>query len=175
MAGAKQRLFEKDLMMANYTETLQSIWRQYEDAGKPMPATAKEVAAWAISTGLWQPRPADVMSRCADDLARAAREEYRTDAKGRQYRARHPAKMMKDGQLRFEWADIDSAPRDHMQRAFSLRRRQVVGDCVQLKVDVDHFNDAHADEAPIQLILDFTDDVAEVEALNDIEDDDLAA
>jgi hypothetical protein len=160
--------------MANYTETLQSIWRQYEGAGMPSPATAKEVAAWAIRENLWEPRAADVISRCADDLARAAREEYRTDARGRLYRARHPAKVLKDGQLRFEWADIDTATRDHMQRAFSLRRKQIVGDCHQIEVDVDHFNDEHPDEEKIQLILDFTDDVAEMEAMDDNELDEAA-
>jgi hypothetical protein len=158
--------------MTTYTEQLQAIWRRYEDAGMPIPATAKEVAAWAIEQELWEPRPSDIVSRCADDLARAAREEYRTDDKGRLYRARHPAKLMKDGQLRFEWADIDSATRDHMQRAFSLRRRQIVGDCHQLKVDVDHFNDQHASEAPIQLVLDFADDVAEMEAMDELASED---
>jgi hypothetical protein len=160
--------------MATYTEQLQAIWRQYEAAGMPIPATAKEVAAWAIRSGLWEPRSSDVVSRCADDLARAAREEYRTDAKGRVYRARHPAKLLKDGQTRFEWADIDSTTRDHMQRAFSLRRKQVVGDCHQLKVDVDHFNYANPDEDPIQLILDFTDDVAEREAMEEVDYDEAA-
>lgn len=161
--------------MATYTEQLQDIWRKYEDSGMPGPATAKEVAAWAIQAGLWEPRTSDVISRCADDLARAAREEYRIDSKGRLYRARHPAKVMKDGQLRFEWDDIDTATRDHMQRAFSLRRKQIVGDCHQLKVDVDHFNDDHADDEPIQLILDFTDDVAEMEVMHELDRDDIAA
>lgn len=160
--------------MATYTEQLQAIWRRYEEAEMPIPATAKEVAAWAIKQGLWEPRPSDIVSRCADDLARAAREEYRTDAKGRVYRARHPAKFLKDGQLRFEWADIDTASRDHMQRAFSLRRKQIVGDCYQLKTDVDHFNDHRPSEPPIQLILDFTDDVAEMEAMDETEFDEAA-
>lgn len=160
--------------MANYTEQLQDIWRKYEAADMPIPATAKEVAAWAIQEGLWEPRSSDILSRCADDLARAAREDYRTDARGRVYRARHPAKLMKDGQLRFEWADIDTASRDHMQRAFALRRKQVIGDCHQLKVDVDHFNETRPSEIPIQLILDFTDDVAEMEAMHDVDLDEAA-
>lgn len=48
-----------------------------------------------------------------------------------------------------------------MERAFQLRRRQIVGDCKQLKTDVDSFNDNHPAEKPIQLLLDFADDVAE--------------
>jgi len=59
------------------------------------------------------------------------------------------------------WDDIRIAPREFMERAFQLRRRQIVGDCKQLKTDVDSFNDNHPEEAPIQLLLDFGDDVAE--------------
>ena len=47
--------------------------------------------------------------------------------------------------------------------AFQQRRAQIIGDCRQLKTDVDSYNDAHADEPPIQLVLDFTRDVAELE------------
>jgi hypothetical protein len=34
----------------------------------------------------------------------------------------------------------------------------------QLKMDHDHYNDAHADESPIPLVYDLTDDMAEMEA-----------
>jgi hypothetical protein len=36
-----------------------------------------------------------------------------------------------------------------------------VGDCRQLKNDADSYNDNHPDEKPIQIMLDFNDDVAE--------------
>lgn len=68
--------------MATYTEELQKIWRQYEATGLPTPATARDVATWAVQQGLWEPRQADIISQCADDLARAFREEYRTDPHG---------------------------------------------------------------------------------------------
>lgn len=54
-----------------------------------------------------------------------------------------------------------TAPREHMQRAFVQRREQVVGDLVQLATDVDAYNDMHKDAVPIQLVRDFTDDVEE--------------
>ena len=50
-----------------------------------------------------------------------------------------------------------------MERAFAQRREAVVGDCAQLKTDVDAYNDMSGSER-IQIILDFTDDVAEREA-----------
>lgn len=47
--------------------------------------------------------------------------------------------------------------------AFQQRRQQIVGDCVQLKADVDSYNENRTPERPFQLILDFTVDVEERE------------
>jgi hypothetical protein len=58
------------------------------------------------------------------------------------------------------------APHEHMEKAFTQRREQIVGDNVQLKVDVDVYNDMNRGERPeIQLVLDYTDDVAERQEL----------
>jgi hypothetical protein len=51
-----------------------------------------------------------------------------------------------------------------MQLSFQQRRQGIVGDCRQLKTDVDSYNDAHPREEPIQMIFDFTMDLAEIEA-----------
>lgn len=74
------------------------------------------------------------------------------------------------------WADIDNAPRSFMEKSFSQRRKAIADDCFQVKQDVDHFNDENPTEFPIQIVLDFTDDVAEMEAaaLYDKDDDEAA-
>ncbi len=46
--------------------------------------------------------------------------------------------------------------------AFQQRRQQVVGDCWQLKQDVDSFNQNNKPSQLIQMIFDFTDDLAEM-------------
>jgi len=51
-----------------------------------------------------------------------------------------------------------------MEMAFAQRRQQIVGDCHQLKVDVDCYNDFRPTEEPIQFVLDFTMDIMEIEA-----------
>ena len=49
-----------------------------------------------------------------------------------------------------------------MEKAFAQRREQVVGDLMQLKTDVDVYNDMNKGRRPpIQIELDFRDDVAE--------------
>ena len=51
-----------------------------------------------------------------------------------------------------------------MKLAFQQRRQQIVGDCKQLKADVDSYNDLNSDAEPLQIIFDFTMDLAEIEA-----------
>lgn len=147
--------------MGTYTEELQRFWGLYREAGHQDSPTAKDVASWAYEQGLWKPRVSDVVEVLAEDLARAWREDYDTDAKGRRYRKKHPVRVTKDGRQLYLWEDMDTAPREHMQMAFAQRRQQIVGDCVQLRVDVDAYNDKNPSEKPLQLVLDFEDDVAE--------------
>jgi hypothetical protein len=52
-----------------------------------------------------------------------------------------------------------------METAFRQRRGQIVGECRQLKRDVDSYNQNARIENPIPLVLDFTHDIAEEEAL----------
>ena len=52
-----------------------------------------------------------------------------------------------------------------MQIAFQQRRQQIVGDCRQLKADVDGYNENYNDALRVQIVFDFTEDVEELEAL----------
>jgi hypothetical protein len=141
---------------------MQAIFKQYQRDNSADPADRRDVGAWAIKQKLWEPRPSDIYARFAADMADALREEYRTDRAGRRYRAKHAVRQTVDGKQTSFWADIDLAPRAHMEKAFGQRRRQVVGDCHQLRLDVDHYNSVHEESAPYNLVLDFTDDVEEM-------------
>jgi hypothetical protein len=78
-----------------------------------------------------------------------------------------PRHCRSKGKLEMVWDDIRTAPRDHMQMSFQHRRKGIVGDCRQMKVDVDSYNDAHANAEPIEIVFDFTMDLAELEAADD--------
>jgi len=146
----------------SYKESLQGFYKKYcEDTGRKGSVTSEDVANWAIKKKLWQPRPRDTANILAKELADAWREEYRTDGKGRRYRAKH---AVRGGPMQGTlWADMETAPRAHMERAFSQRRHQIVGDCLQLKTDADVFNDKNPDEEPLTIPLNFTEDVAELQ------------
>jgi hypothetical protein len=47
-----------------------------------------------------------------------------------------------------------------MFKSLQMRREQMVGDAVQLDLDAEHWNRVNPGEAPIQIALDFTLDVA---------------
>jgi hypothetical protein len=152
----------------SYTEQLQRIVKEYEAAGNPFPATAHEIAIWAVEQKLWEPQRSTVVDRCAEEIARAMREEYITDAQGRRVRVKHVATVERDGKQAAFWADMRRAPREHMEIAFQQRRQQIVGDCRQLKWDVDSYNQNHNVGDPIQMVFDFTLDLEEIEALASI-------
>lgn len=101
----------------------------------------------------------------AKDIAQVFREEYRTDKQGRRYRAKHAVRNKKYNKTLSLWADLDdpNVPHQHFQKSFAQRRSQIVGDCFQLKTDADVYNDSRTPSEPIQLILDFTLDVEELQ------------
>jgi hypothetical protein len=155
-----------ELCTKTYNEQLREIADLYRSSGQPWPATARQIAIWAMNNGHYKTHHAKLVAKAAEEFASAMREDYYTDPQGRRVRALHVARVasrLPDGsrQQRMLWDDIRSASHEFMERAFQLRRRQIVGDCKQLKTDVDSFNENRPEEGPIQLLLDFTNDVAE--------------
>ena len=163
--------------MANYSEQLQHIFERYRDEVSADPVDLKTVAGWALDQGLWKPRVVELTAVLANDLAGALREKKRTDDGGREHRAFIPVRQKgKDGTTLWEWADIDAAPRAHMEKHVQQDRRSIVSDAYALQMKVDHYNDIHPEEEPIQLVLDLTDDVEELKIANGLgdEEDDAA-
>ncbi|MBZ5569485.1 MAG: hypothetical protein LAN64_16760 [Acidobacteriia bacterium] len=146
-----------------YTEQLQKIVADYQAAGQAWPATSHEIAIWAISGGKWHPQRGAMIKKCAEELSDAMREEYFTDPQGRRVRIKHVARYGGGAAQIPLWADIRTATRDHMEIAFQQRRQQILGDCRQLKTDVDSYNENYSQIEPIQMVFDFTPDLAELE------------
>ena len=124
-----------------------------------------EVAAWAYQNGLHKPSVRTVVDAIAADIAQVFREDYRTDAHGQRYRAMHAVRSKSGDKTLALWADMDDerAPRAHFVKSFAQRRQQIVGDCFQLKTDVDVYNEKNSAEQPIQMHLDFSLDVEELQ------------
>lgn len=151
--------------MAKYYEQLQRIWHQYHAEMGDIPSSARDAVAWGVAQGLIVPPSIDPLDQLAEDMATALREEYKTDKHGRRYRVNHAVRVTKAGVQYTFWGVMDSSDRPFMEKAFAQRRKQIVGDCLQLKTDVDVYNDKHHEQDPIGLVLDFRDDVAEAEGM----------
>jgi hypothetical protein len=144
------------------TERLQQIWHRCESEHGHKPSGTREAVDRAIEEGLLEEPQIDPRDILASQMAAALREEMDTDATGRRYRVNHAVRVTQSGvQLTF-WASMGYAPHEHMERAFAQRREQIVGDNLQLQIDVDVYNDLNRGKRPeIQLILNYADDVAE--------------
>lgn len=149
--------------MSTYAQQMQAIVRDYQAAHLGVAFQARDVAEWAIRRKLWEAHPAAMLNRCAEDIARAMREEYIVDGKGRRVRVKHAVTVSRDGKQLTLWADMRTAPRQHMELAFRQRRQQILGDCRQLKTDVDSYNESLNPAEPIQLVFDFALDLEELE------------
>lgn len=147
--------------MANYTEQMQHLFDRYRGEVREAPVVLDDIFAWAVENRLWQPREESVRGQFKEEMAQALREHYRTDAAGRKYRAKHAVRHVFAGKQLTFWGDIDKDPRDYIEVAFAQRRRRIGGELHQLKIDVDHYNEAHPEESPLQLCLNFEDDIRE--------------
>jgi hypothetical protein len=148
-------------------EQHQKIVDQYRDAGEAWPATSTEIARWAIDRKLWQIHPNAIVRQCADQIANAMREEMYKDPQGRRVRLLHAAPYPKNGRQYLLWDDMRVASHKHMHSAFQNRRQQIVRDCHQLQMDTDSYNQNFNKEKPIQMIFDFTLDLAEIEIMSE--------
>lgn len=144
-----------------HLEILQKYTDDYLAETKQETVTTKELAVWAIRTGRWEPPPDLLLKKCQEEFSRALREQYIKDDCGRPVRAKHVARITKGAVQQYLWADIRHAKRSHMETAFQQRRRQISGDVRQLHRDKSYYNDAHPEQEPIQLSLDFNDDIEE--------------
>jgi hypothetical protein len=154
--------------MATYNTLLQRAWHEYEKAHGAVPATTRDAVQWAVKEGMIQLPETDPFAKLAEDMAKALREEYATDAKGRRYRVNHAVRVTKAGVQYTFWAMLQDAPRSHMQKAFIQRREQIVGDCVQLSTDVEVYNEMNSDQPPIPMLFDFRDDVTERRGIEEV-------
>lgn len=160
--------------MASYKEQIREIWARYREEVSKEPVELRQVAVWALSKGLWAPRPIDLQSSLAADLADSLREVKRVDKAGREYRAHLPVRSKTENGLPlFVWGDIDDAPRAHVEKGLQQERRGIASDCYALAMKVEHYNEAHPDEEPIQVVFDFEQDVEEEKIAKGLGDDDL--
>ena len=136
---------------------------EYLSQGGTEPIDLDELARFAMSKGLWNRHTSKLIQMCKRDFSRAFREQYHRDPQGREVRTFHAVRTKSGDTQKTFWANIVTAPEEHMEVAFNQRRNQIVGECKQLNRDVSSFNDNNTNNAKYQLSLNFTEDIAELE------------
>ena len=145
----------------SYTEMMQKLADKFiEETGKDC-YTTKELAVWAVRSGEWEPPPDLIIKKCREDFSRALREEHFTDNKGSSIRAKHVARVINGDRQLHLWADIRTAPHEHIEASFDQRRQQIVGECRQLNRDNEYYQEIKPERPKIQIYFDFRDDVEE--------------
>jgi hypothetical protein len=117
-----------------------------------------DVAEWAMSRGVTAPKPKTPKELLAKQFSDAARLEHKKDeTTGYSYRVYHAIKN-KQSTL---WVDIHRAKRNQMHISLTNRRQMMIGDGLQLTIDQTIWNNLNPQEEPIQMVLDFSEDVQE--------------
>jgi len=148
--------------MATKAERLQSAWHQFDSDKDHKPTGTRQAVEWAVQQGLIELPDVDPYDVLAEQMSQALRAEMATDSKGRRYRVNHAVRITKGGVQYTFWGVMGFASHEHMEKAFAWRREQIVGDNVQLATDVEVYNDlVKGKHPPIQIVMDYTDDVAE--------------
>jgi hypothetical protein len=146
--------------MPTKAQEMHSIIKRYREATGKDSIDMHEVAKYAAGMGWPLPKPKTALDRLAEQFSSAARTEMRKDeVTGRPYRANLAVTTWQGNQQSTLWTDIDVAPRHVAHRSFQQRREQMIGDAVQLTFDAMHWNRVNESEPPIEMPMDFTDDV----------------
>lgn len=142
------------------TREKQRIIRAYKDETGDLELDMRKVATWAASKGWPLPKPPTAIDILTKQFSDAARVETRRDPKtGRPYRANHSIVTTQGGTQLHLWIDIDEAKRGPMLKSLVNRREQMVGDGLQLSLDIEHWNSVNPAEEPIDLPMDLTFDI----------------
>jgi hypothetical protein len=147
----------------SYKQQMLDLYDEFCEATGKRTATTREMARWAIVNDKWQRHEEAALNQCAQDFAEALREHFEEDPSGRRVRMNHAARVNQKGKLVTLWGDMRKAAHSFIETAFRQRRNQIIGDCYQLKQDVDSYNEFYNKGVAIQLPLDFGPDVAEQE------------
>lgn len=141
------------------TELMQNLWRRYQSEHGYEPSGTRVVVEWAVQHGLLELPPVDLHEILAHQMSKALRQETAVDKYGREHRINHAVR----GPQGTFWGVMGHVRDDHMEKSFTQRREQIVGDSFHLRIDVDVYNDKRivAGKLPYQLDLNFTEDVEE--------------
>ena len=95
------------------------------------------------------------------------RNEYFTDPQGRRVRVKLAVRVKRAGKQLTLWGDWNAGPQ-FIALSYAQRRRLIVGEAYQLKLDVDSYNQNRNPGHQIEMSFNFEADLAEKEAIREM-------
>lgn len=146
--------------MKTKKEKMQDFVRFYREKTGKISVDMREVAEYAHQMGWQLPKPKSAVDLLAAQFSESQREEVRKDSvTGRPYRANLAVTEWQGNTQTVLWTDIEVASRKVAHRSLTQYREQMIGEAVHMKLTADHWNRINPSEEPINMMLDFTDDV----------------
>jgi hypothetical protein len=150
-------------------KVLQDLVEEYRQEVGDGPLSLQAIAAWIYQNNRFRPTKEETLRLLVRHLSDAMRTQYKTDPEGRRVRRKHAVRYKEtdaDGTKRqlVLWYDIDIAPPHFMFESLQQRRGGIANDCWQLKQDLDSYNNYYNKGEPIQILLDFREDMEDREA-----------
>jgi hypothetical protein len=120
-----------------------------------------EAARWAIRERKWDEPPEDKARKLAKIMRRAAREDFFEDENGEPVRRRHPYRVVDEPTQKYLWLKMEEMSPGQFRVSAQVRRRGMVAGAIQYVRDVTYFNVHFNPGEPIEVSVNFTDDVVE--------------
>ncbi len=149
-------------MSKPYNEQLiDRLIKVYEAEHGYEPFSKGELAAWAIQKGLWDVPMKTQVQLLSDELGNAM-GTARKNFGGRKVRQYHCIQQeLEGGGKQTLWCHVDLATPEFLEQSVSRRRRSQRNQNIQLHNDVVYINETK--HTHIQLLFDYTDDIADFE------------
>jgi hypothetical protein len=133
------------------------IKNEYRQAHGPAPVSARTMYDWAIETGRAELDIKKALTSAVAEFANSLRSETALDAHGNEVRAN----LAFETQQGWLWDQWNTISHPHMELNVMHSRRNIYGEIKNVVLNVNAYNELHADEKPIQFSLNFAADLAD--------------
>ncbi len=163
--------------MAKYNELVVRYWDEWMEETGQQSGDPELFVQWALSKGKLAPKPQDINKILRKQVTQALREARRYDEEGGfTYRAKQSVTLFENGLPIKHYFDTDTGGTTTLrQKSVKQRREAVAHDVYRAYCDVERMNKVFPSDPQLSFFLDFKDDVAELRAAENLDDDSEAA
>jgi len=149
--------------MAKFKEQVLTAWNEWEAQTSEAANNPDDFVKWALANKKLAPQPRDIRRILRSQVMDALRQAMRTDDDGITYRAKQCIRISEEGAQYTLVFDSDKATYNLQSKASASQRKAIISDVYRAKSNVDHYNNSNTVGPTINFVLDFTDDIADLE------------